>query len=188
VEGTRILVTGFGPFEDVTENVTEAVAPALGYPFRILDVAFRAVDEFLESLDPGSFDVLLALGHDKRAEKVRIETVGRNRIGERPDVRGEVHGPGPIDPRGPNQIAASLWRAPELLQETDRWVPSTDAGGYLCGYMLYRSLQAFPDKLVGFLHLPPAVAVGVTMQVDRIKEILSLAISDSPFAQPPVGS
>jgi pyrrolidone-carboxylate peptidase len=61
-------------------------------------------------------------------------------------------------------------------------MPSTDAGGYLCGYMLYRALQAFPDKAVGFLHLPPPDQKAPQAQADSIKEILSLALARSDRA------
>lgn len=173
----RVFVTAYGPFEQVTENVTGLVAPLLGYPYQVLDVSYGAVDEFLAGLDPGSFDVLLALGHDPKGERVRIETVGRNRICDRADMRGEVHGPGPINPMAPNQIASTLWQCAELLDETDRRWASTTAGGYLCNYILFRALQTFPDKRVGFLHLPPKEKMPVEEQAEEIREILQIALN-----------
>lgn len=170
----RLLVTAYGPFEQVTENVTGLVAPLLGHPFEILEVSYTAVDAFLESLDPNTFDALLCLGHDPSGESVRIETVGRNQICDRPDVLGSVQGPGPIDPRGPNCIASTLWQNPELLVESENRWPSTTAGGYLCNYILYQALRKFPEKPIGFLHLPPKERMPVEEQASEITEILGL--------------
>ena len=168
------LITGFGPFEDVEDNVTEQVAPLLGAEFHILQVSYEAVDEFLENLDADTFDALLALGHDKRATRVRIETLGRNVIGPRPDVRGYLPASPPSE-TGPDTILASLWQQIEL-EETDNWTISDDACGYLCNYMLYQAARAFPTKLVGFLHLPPAEVVSPEQQAVLIRELIKTVV------------
>lgn len=174
----NVLVTAYGPFEQVTENVTGLVAPLLGYPYKVLEVSYQAVDDYLDQLDPHDFDVLLSLGHDPRGERIRIETLGRNTICDRADVRGSVQGPGPIDPTLPSHLAATLWQLPELQQETDmRWA-STDAGGYLCNYVLFCALRRFPEKKVGFLHLPPKEKMAPELQAEVIHEILAIALCD----------
>ncbi len=167
------LVTGFGPFEDVPENVTGLVAPLLGEPFQILEVSYQAVDEFLESVDPDSFDAFLALGHDKRADRIRIETLGRNVIGPRPDVRGYLPSSLP-SANGPETYPASLWNLIDI-EDCDHWRISNDAGGYLCNYMLYRAAISFPDKLVGFLHLPAAEVVSPEEQSAGIRKLIGMA-------------
>ncbi|MBI5707491.1 MAG: hypothetical protein HZC36_10950 [Armatimonadetes bacterium] len=176
----RVLVTAYGPFEQVTENVTGLVAPLLGYPYEVIEVSYQAVDAYLDNLDPESFDVLVSLGHDPRGERVRIETVGRNTICDRADVRGSVQGPGPIDPKLPGQLAASLWQSPDLQQETPQRCASTDAGGYLCNYILFGALMRFPEKRIGFLHLPPKEKMAPEAQVAEIREILEIVGVEAP--------
>jgi pyroglutamyl-peptidase len=147
----RLLVTGFGPFLDHTANPSQALAESCGAPFVVLEVSYRSVIGFIESLDASSFDALLSIGLADKAEAAQFETVGRNFVGATPDVRGEVFGPGVIDPTGPPAIASTLWHG----LDTSEAVPSADAGGYLCNYLLYLALRRFPQRRVGFLHVPP---------------------------------
>ncbi len=172
----RWLVTGYGPFENIERNITGSIAPKLGERYAILEVAYAAVDDFIADLDPNSFDAWLALGHANNSKKIRVETRARNVIGPRPDVRGEGRLGFPIREGGPSEIASTLWSsiAPfedELIIFTD------DAGGYLCNYVLYRALEAFPEKLVGFLHLPPRQIIAIRNQIPAIRSLMDLATS-----------
>ncbi|MEQ1935551.1 MAG: hypothetical protein ABL962_16960 [Fimbriimonadaceae bacterium] len=168
------LVTGYGPFESVVENVTGLVAPKLGHRFEILEVAYEVVDEFIAGLEPDSFDAWLALGHAKDATKIRVETLGRNVIGSRPDVRQQGRLNSAIRDDGPPSVVSTLWAAMERF-ENDQIVFTDDAGGYLCNYILYRAVEAFPDKHVGFLHLPPQDVISVDDQVAAIHSLMHLA-------------
>ncbi|MEQ1822376.1 MAG: hypothetical protein ABL949_07695 [Fimbriimonadaceae bacterium] len=170
----RWLVTGYGPFEQITENVSGLIAPKLGVPFHILEVSYAAVDEFISSLDPDSFDAWLALGHAMGEQRIRVETLGRNTIGPRPDVRGEGNLNSVIRTGAPSMLPSSLW-APLNPFENDQIRFADDAGGYLCNYILYRGLEAFPNKLVGFLHLPPAELMAVETQVEAIRSLMNTA-------------
>lgn len=173
----RWLITGYGPFEDVLDNVSARVARECGHRFEILEVAYQAVDDFIAGLDPESFDGWIALGHAKNTEKIRIETLGRNAIGPRPDVRGQGRLNLPINVDGPDTIAATAWIAPEQQAESLDWIVTDDAGSYLCNYVLYRALEAFPDKHIGFLHLPPANVMPVKQQVEAVQRILGMTES-----------
>jgi pyroglutamyl-peptidase len=167
-----LLVTGFGPFLSVDENPSALLAEKSGFPHHVLEVSFAAVDAFLEQLDSNSFDRLLMIGVARGAEKMRIELVARNLIGETPDVLDVVQGPGPIDPTAPAQLGGTLWRSPSLLNETDHWIPSVDAGTYLCNYIYFRALQAFPNKEIGFLHVPPLAVMPIERQHAILKDVL----------------
>jgi pyroglutamyl-peptidase len=169
-----MFVTGFGPFGSISKNPSANLAESCGKPFCVIEVSFRAVDTFLQELDPASFKKLLLIGVAGGAESFRIETVARNEIGAAPDVAGEVWGPGPIEPRLPRQLAATLWSAPELLSECADWAPSVDAGTYLCNYIFFQALRRFPEKSVGFLHVPPFEKVATEEQRRRLERILDL--------------
>ena len=164
-------MTGFGPFLNHDENPSQRLAESCGCRFEVLEVSFAAVDRFLESLDPSSFDSWLAIGLAGKSETMLVETVGHNRIGGEPDVRGEVHGPGKIDPAGHAMLASTLW-PPELLGENDVRKPSADPGGYLCNYVLYRALQRFPDKRIGFLHVPKFEHIPFETQLDELRAVI----------------
>lgn len=148
----RVLVTGFGPFRSAESNPSEHLARELSAEARVLEVSFAAIDEFLD--ERPSFDLLLLLGLAANAERVRLETTAHNWVGTEPDVRGVVGGPGLIDPKLPAQLAASAFHVPEFFHEDDAWEISTDPGTYLCNYSLFRAIATFPDRLVGFVHVP----------------------------------
>ncbi len=169
----NFLVTGFGPFGNIAENPSSELAKNCGLDYRLLEVSFRAVDEFVET-GLEEYDSLLAIGVNASAKKMTIETVARNEIGAGADVLGEVRGLGPIDPRLPQNIAATLW-AEELLCETDDWTQSTSAGNYLCNYLFYRAVSSHPSKSVGFLHVPPFETLQKTDQV-RILGVIIQAL------------
>lgn len=161
-----ILVTGFGPFLGFSENPSGVLAEALGGP--VLEVSFAAVDSFLDEVEP--FEAWLQIGLAAKSTTMLYETVGRNFVSAVPDVHGVVGGPGKIDPMGPPALAATLWHGRPVECEDVR--PSTDAGGYMCNYLLYRALRRFPEARIGFLHVPPFSAVSFERQSELLRSVL----------------
>ena len=170
----KILVTGFGPFGPVVDNASSHLAEHSGHPFEVLEVSYRAVEKYFDELAGGPPDLMLLMGHDLNAHKIRFETVAHNRIGEKEDVRGEVWGPGPIDPTAPAQLAATLW-TPEVLVETDRCEPGSDAGGYLCNFSFYKACQKLTGTRVGFIHVPPFDRLPEPVQIEELRKAIDLA-------------
>lgn len=150
----RVFVTGFGPFGDIGDNPSAVLARGCGSPHRVLRVAFAAVEEALIEFRDEPFEALLMIGVAAGAERMRLESVAHNRIGKHADVDGEVAGPGPIDPKEPFQLHGGLWEPRCELGEADPIDVTTDAGDYLCNYLYFRAIQAFPERRVGFLHVP----------------------------------
>lgn len=169
----RTLVTGFGSFGAVNDNPSGRLAQASGQPSIVLEVAFAVVDEFISSLDPASFDVLLMLGVAVSRDKITPELYARNYIGEGPDVRGETRF-GDIEPGQPLLVESTLWN-PHLLADLewqDDLHTSLDAGDYLCNYLSYRALRRFPEKRVGFLHVPPFERISEARQSQILADVL----------------
>ena len=168
------LVTGFGPFGHVAENPSGRLAEGCGRPFRVLEVAYEAVDLFLEGLNPEGFDTLLMLGVAVGRTHVTPELYARNWKGETADVRG-VSIPGPIEETEPLLLSSTLWNA-HLVAELSVHpgvFASMDAGSYLCNYLSYRALRRFPQKRVGFLHVPPIERISLERQAETLSEILT---------------
>jgi len=111
-------------------------------------VTFAAADAILDQLSSESWDTLLMLGLASKSPVMRFETVAHNRIGATADVDGVAWGPGPIDPSGQSQLHATLWAGLGAETESSERGVTSDAGGYLCNYILYRALQRFPNKAV----------------------------------------
>lgn len=167
-----ILVTGFGPFGGFGENPSQALAERCGLPYEVLEVSFRAVDAFVDRIAAEPPDRLLLMGVAGRAARLRIEWVAQNRVGTHPDVRGEVYGPSPIDPRRPPNLAATLWPHEPFGKPCELWEPSVDAGTYLCNYAFFRALEALPDTRTGFLHVPPTDALPLDAQLAALGRVL----------------
>lgn len=173
-----ILVTGFGPFGKFDSNPSQWLAENSGQQFQVLPVSYAAADAFIEELGEIRPDTLLLLGLSGRAEKFNIELVAHNRIGTTADNEKVVAGPGPIDPAAPQQLGTTLWRAPELFEETEEWKTSLDPGGFLCNYIYFRALKWAQDKStrIGFLHVPRAEVIPLKRQLEKVKEIIGISL------------
>ncbi len=173
----RTFVTGFKAFLKVGQNPSETLAEASARRHQTLEVSYRAVDDFLASLEASTFDRLLMIGVAAGRDHMSLELFARNIIGKTPDVRG--YAPfGQIDKEAPLLLSATLWtpdRSARVLMEVPHARASMDAGSYLCNYISFRALQRFPDKHVGFLHIPMPDKIALDdqqMALSRILEIL----------------
>jgi pyroglutamyl-peptidase len=172
---TRTLVTGFGPFLNVTNNPSATLAEQSGRPYRILEVSFEAADAFIQDLDPNSFDRLLMIGVAKGRPAITPERFAKNLIGGTQDVRGRNLA-GAIEPDGPTMRSSTLW-TPEVLQrltQESQIQVSEDAGEYLCNYICYQALRRFPQKQVGFLHVPHPHELPLAEQQELLDLILEV--------------
>lgn len=169
----RTFVTGFGPFGTVTDNPSARLAEGSERPFATIEVAYEAADRFVEGLDPERFDALLLLGVATSRERPTPELFARNSRGGTPDVRG-VSVSGPIEEDGPLLLESTLWNAHLLadLEVALELRTSMDAGSYLCNYTYYRALRRFPDKRIGFLHVPPFEKMPQERQATTLCEVL----------------
>jgi len=180
----RTLVTGFGPFAGIPDNPSEHLARTSGRSCVTLEVSFEAVEAFLESLRADPVERLIMVGVAASAKRMRVETVARNWIDPRPDVRGLIRGPAPIDPTGPEGLASRLAACPG----GPHWEVSADAGAYLCNFLLYRSLQRLSCP-AGFVHIPPFEVLPEPLQRAEFQRLLALWEAETvPAAAQPAES
>ncbi|MGD9920753.1 MAG: pyroglutamyl-peptidase I [Pseudorhodoplanes sp.] len=166
----RILVTGFGPFPGAPENPTGRLVRALVRNSRlgvtvkahVFPTRYKAVDRalprLLKTFKP---DALVMFGLATRARALRVETLARNRISDRPDAGGFTPGPCQIDAASRRSLPV---RAPvdAMLHGLKRTgLParlSRDAGDYLCNYTLWLATRAAGQRdgmeLSAFIHVP----------------------------------
>ncbi len=171
-----LLVTGFGPFEKIDKNPSETLARACGRRHEVLPVSYRAVRQFIEELDGGSFSHLLLLGVHGSGPHLRVETMARNVTSSRPDVEGFGPDNGIVRAGAPNALGGTLWPTLNLsrfLDEHDA-VISYDAGDYLCNFIYFEALNRFPSKLVGFLHVPDVDRLGIEKQQRAVQDLIEL--------------
>ena len=178
----NLHITGFGPFPGVEVNPSASVARGLADRFGLawteLPVVCSAVDAFLVEVQA---DGLLMLGVDIKADRLRLETVGQNRLDARMDAEGRPVGPGLIDPKAPGRLGATLWHREEAWLSGD-WDRGTDAGGYLCNYALFSALWRRPEVPAGFIHIPPPEVLAVEAQVEALAPLVQLLLEPCPTA------
>lgn len=156
-----VLVTGFGPFLDVSDNPSAKLAREIDgrrvagetIVSHVLPVSFdRGPDEVLRLMRVlGEPKLVLGLGVARSRPRVNVERVGRRACVPTPDVDGVVleHlGDGPDEVRATIDV--------QKLAKALKADLSDDAGGYVCNAWLYRVTRGLPGVPVGFVHVPPS--------------------------------
>lgn len=167
-----LLVTGFGPFGDIVENPSSWLAGRLGEEFRILDVSWEAVDDFVSTFD--GYDRVLMLGVARSCRKPKVELLGRNHTGSTVDTNGNTR-EGVILPNGPQVVRSRLW----LDAPVSDWyrdgvaMASGCAGGFLCNYIAYKMAATRPEISSGFLHVPKPETMPLEDQLVRVQRIVA---------------
>jgi pyroglutamyl-peptidase len=194
----RILVTGFGPFPNAPENPSEVLARELAGepPERLGASALRAFvlpTDYRRSWpalrrvqDRFAPDIVVHFGLARRADSLVLEQVARKRVhAGRPDAAGFAPPSGLARRSGPEMLSATL--PLEAIQAAlhDARFPvalSEDAGDYVCNATLYRSLAAAAGgrRVVGFIHIPPTGAGGMTRE--RLLEAARLILATAGSA------
>ena len=184
--GPHILVTGFGPFFQVEDNPSRAVAFALAEASPVglrisaaeLPVDVRAAAEALdrEIERAGPVDVLLALGVQREAY-FRVERRARHRLtSQKPDNAGVVTEGIELEPacdfetRFDVEACARALRASGAIDVRT----SDDAGGFVCERVYHHVLalgahQPMPGL---FLHLPPNEVLAADQQVPHVRALV----------------
>ena len=177
----HILLTGFGPFPGVEQNISSVFArrlAALGqrdfdtfhFVSATLPVSWRAAPDVLSGLFEQYAPVLtLHFGVSETARGFVLETVARNEMQHCIDCDGALPEATEVISGCVPQLTATLpvRNVTEALQNAAVPVElSNDAGGYLCNAVLFRSL-AIADGLAGphmprghiagFVHLPVGI-------------------------------
>ena len=192
------LVTGFGAFEDVTENASARIVerllaePPSGIELcgRVLPVSFvrsaEAIDEALRELLPRRPDFLFSMGVCPGGA-MRLERRAGIRLRfDRPDVDGlggesvSLGGPDLETPLDLEPLAALLAHAGACEVQV-----SSDAGAYVCERVYRHVLEAGARLSIPalFLHLPRADVVPVDEQIGPVRALLAHLAQQSFQAQ-----
>lgn len=157
----RALVTGFGPFLDVSDNPSGRIARAvngarvdglalhgLELPVRFLDGPARAVAAAREL----GATAVIGLGVDRRTATIDVETRAYN-LGAGLDTEGFT---APVlEPGGPQLVYSNVDAVAFATALGGR--VDDDAGRYVCNAWLYLVARALtPAAGVVFVHLPIA--------------------------------
>lgn len=160
-----ILVYGFGPYRQFTDNVTEKIVSQLGEIDRVHRVVFPVA--FDRGMFTGEFervkpDLIIGLGQHSRAKKIRIERRARNM------QRADKGTPKRIQRGNDKRMSLAL---PKLSGTTVTY----DAGDYVCNYSMWmaESYAEMHDAKAAFLHIPRDLDVseGVRFMKRLLREL-----------------
>lgn len=190
----KIILTGFGPFGDVSENPSAAIARGLngevigGHAIiaEVLPVEFETASKRLRDLlrqhEP-ALAVCLGVAASRRV--LSLERVAINLMDARiPDNAGTQPLDQPVVAGGPSAYFTSLpiKAMKEAMTKSGATVEvSNSAGTYVCNCLFYALMHALrdqPDRRGGFIHVPPATPEqDVFSMVNAVRASLETAIS-----------
>lgn len=167
----KLLLTGFEPFGDHSENPSRLIVRRLAAEGvagielfteelpTVFGEAGRKVEGLLDRLRP---DLLLMLGVAGSRTVISVERIGLNFDDTaRPDNAGRAAEAKVIRESGPLARMASLPLAPMRDAIAGAGLPveiSNHAGTYVCNHVLYAALHHVEERglatRVGFLHVP----------------------------------
>ncbi|WP_016998050.1 pyroglutamyl-peptidase I [Kocuria atrinae] len=201
----KILVTGFEPFGQDTENSSGMVVerlrkldwgPGFGVVTAILPVTWAgSVPTLLEAIETHQPHAVVALGEAGGRAVVTPERRARNLgHGRIPDNDDAARPPSPLDD-GPEWLESRI--DPESLIKAIRSVNvpaaiSDDAGAFLCN-AVYRALLSETDLPGAFIHVPAvrtrgtatvgqetdpgAAASSSELSIDQLTEAIAASVS-----------
>ena len=186
---TRVLVTGFEPFDGGSVNPSQllvvelAATPPTGVELEtaVLPVAYaRSAAALLTALRAAAPDVVICFGQADGRTGISIERFAHNLDSAEPVDNDGVSSGAPIDPAGPVAYSSTLPVAEIVTALRAEGIPageSRDAGGFLCNHVFYVLMRALaqdaPNTRGGFVHVPllPAQALdknAPTMPLDTL--------------------
>jgi pyrrolidone-carboxylate peptidase len=169
--GSGVLVVGFGPFLDITDNPSSRLALAVDgatlpdgqrVSGRVMDVSYdRAPAQTLRFCAELSPALLIGVGVARRRSVVTVETIGR-RWTDRQTLDVDGAAPSDLEPGGPPAVPLTAPAA--LFAEQLGGVVGTDAGRYVCNAWIYRMTRALQGTLpISFIHIPPSGLMPTTL-------------------------
>ena len=170
------LITGFEPFLTHQENPTMAITEALKSELvdtQILPVEYEtAADLLITHLKTNTYDAILLLGLAGNRTKISIEHHAINLMDAfGADNRGVIKRFEPITSSGPDTYLTKLPFKPIIEDAEKLNYPvelSLSAGAYICNDVFYRLRHAYPDQMIGFIHVPPTDVIPIDEQIQLI--------------------
>lgn len=205
-----ILLTAFGPFPGIPVNATALLVPRLAQRLRRLaaarspllpDAAIsvhtttlptewqRGPDRAEATIGRLRPDLVLHFGVSSQASGFVIERVGRSACQPHPDAAGHLAPSPTLGPAATHNATLPVDAICDRLSANGLPVSaSTDAGGYLCNAVLYRTLSlptGVRPPIAGFIHIPAALAGPVKLRArtspETARPVVPSALTHSDF-------
>lgn len=193
----KVLVTGFLPFLGERVNPSAIILEWIQNEFGdrvdtvLLPVSFRQAPEIVRKhLLDKNFDLILMLGQAGGRSRINLERVALNWVeSNHPDEEAFKPDQGFILPEGEAALFSSLpltkWKD-DLLVENLPVEISLSAGGYVCNFLYYQTLQWLREGQKSasacFIHVPylPEQTVNKgdmpSMDLEQMKAVFSVIL------------
>ncbi len=162
-----MLVTGFVPFQNYDINPSTIVAKRLSPNPEILKVSYPFVEAFAKRAQG---DVILCLGLNANLSEPAFELYAHNAIGTEPDASGHKETRTIIKKGAPRTLGQTI-ASPERLLSIPMKTSFTP-GNYLCNFLLYSLLIRYPDRKIGFVHVPLLDNMPEFQQVRQLNDLI----------------
>lgn len=157
----KTLVYGFGPYDEFSDNISEAIIYSLKRRNNIVTEIFetrfsRAM--FLRALKLHSPDIIIGLGQHRRARRLRLERKAVNLWGKRDKPLK------PISAVGPPHLFVNL-----RLPDTENTTITYNAGTYVCNFSMFVCLEYCQKtgSKFAYIHVPKSFDVSTATQYIR---------------------
>ena len=182
----RVLLTGFQPFHNNEENISEEVVrrfsrtglKGVDLSTMVLSVDERGSRKCSEILGiDDSLDAIIHLGLSESRDKVSLEAIAKNLLEmSKPDNSGRMVRGSKIVHGAPDslKITAPIHVLDEEFEHDERVAWSEDAGGFVCNETLFRTLEAKGNggTKVIFVHLPKKTHIRMSDQIDIVSRVI----------------
>lgn len=167
----KVLISGFGPFAEHTQNPTEDLINRLRdskFPYELAAVllpvsykdSFLVLEERIKEFSP-DWVISFGLAGDRNA--ISLEQIAVNEMNSKTaDNQGVKLEGVEILHNSENSLHSTLPLEQILLFSEDSPIPyeiSQNAGRFVCNALMYKALHYFKDSDVkaGFIHIPPTI-------------------------------
>jgi pyrrolidone-carboxylate peptidase len=160
-------VTGFEPFQNFDVNPSTIVAKRLSSNAEILKVSYPFVEAFAKKVQG---DTILCLGLNANLSEPAFELYAHNAIGQEPDASGHKDSRTIIKKGAPRTLGQTIAGPDQLISLPMK--TSFTPGNYLCNFLLYSLLIRYPDRKIGFVHVPLLENMPEFQQVRQLKDLV----------------
>jgi pyrrolidone-carboxylate peptidase len=167
---SKMIVTGFGPFNDTVDNPSARLCCQLNQDAEVLKVTYAGVKKFVSEFSSRDYESILCLGVNTQISEPRFEVYGHNHIGSGPDANGRVPASRLIAIGAPRVLGQTLAGPNQMKLPIKK---SYTPGDYLCNFLLYSLLLVCPNKSVGFVHVPTFDLMPEKKQLKKLSELLN---------------
>ncbi|MDD5217888.1 MAG: hypothetical protein PHS88_07270 [Candidatus Omnitrophica bacterium] len=170
----KILVYGFSPYKNYSENITERIIRKIRNRKDLTKIIFPVAFQkhiFLEKIRKNNPGVILGLGQHPRSKKMRIERKAVNLKRENKQEQAKI-----ISKNKPAHLFINV----KLKKDNNSWI-SYDAGKYVCNFSMYVISDFSKNKNIkfAFIHIPKDYSVNKAVKFveSKIDEMIKTPFS-----------